>query len=296
MNKAVQIIGVPIDLGQSHRGVDLGPGALRYAGLEARLEQLGYEVNDYGNLYVPVRESLSRERAQRYLPSIQKVCEAACLAGSKAVEEGYIPVFLGGDHSISIGSIAGVAQREPAGVLWIDAHGDFNTGDSSSSGNIHGMALALLLGLGYPELVAVGGPQATLQAKDVVMIGVRELDPQERHSLRESGVTVYTMRDIDERGIGAVTAEALVKLGHRQRLHVSLDIDALDPQAAPGAGTLVDGGLSYREAQLLMEIVADSERLCSLDIVEINPILDNRNKTAQTAVELTASLFGKSIL
>lgn len=296
MKKAIQIIGVPIDLGQSHRGVDLGPGALRYAGLAARLEQLGYEVHDYGNLHVPVRESLSRERTDRYMPSIKKVCEAVCLAGSKAVEDGYIPVFLGGDHSIAVGTIAGVTQQEATGVLWIDAHGDFNTCDSSRSGNIHGMALALLLGRGHPELVEVGGPNATLQAKDVVMVGVRDLDPDERQSLGESGVTVYTMRDIDERGIGVVAVEALEKLSHRQRLHVSLDIDSLDPQAAPGAGTLVDGGISYREAQLLMEIVADSGRLSSLDIVEINPILDNRNKTAQTAVSLIASLFGKSIL
>jgi len=296
MKKKIQIIGVPVDLGQSHRGVDLGPGALRYAGLAARLEHLGYEVHDYGNLHVPVRESLSLEKAERYLPSIKKVCEAACLVGSKAIADGYIPVFLGGDHSISVGTIAGVTQQDAAGVLWIDAHGDFNTGESSRSGNIHGMALALLLGRGSPELVGVGGPDATLQAKDVVMIGVRDLDPVERQSLGESGVTVYTMRDIDERGIGVVAVEALEKLSHRQRLHVSLDIDSLDPQAAPGAGTLVDGGISYREAQLLMEIIADSKRLSSLDIVEINPILDNRNKTAQTAVSLIASLFGKSIL
>jgi arginase len=296
MKKVVQIIGVPIDLGQSHRGVDLGPGALRYAGLSARLEALGYEVHDSGNLQVPVRESLAHERQDHYLPSIRKVCEAACLAGQKAVEQGRIPIFLGGDHSISVGTIAGVTQQQPTGVLWIDAHGDFHTAESSPSNNIHGMALALLLGRGFPELVEIGGPHATLQPQDVVMIGVRDLDAGERQSLRQSGLTVYTMRDIDERGMGAIAGEALAKLGHRVRLHVSLDIDALDPQASPGAGTLVPGGLTYREAQLLMEIVADSGRLSSLDIVEINPILDSRNKTAQTAVELTVSLFGKSIL
>ncbi len=296
MKKVIQIIGVPIDLGQSHRGVDLGPGALRYAGLAARLEQLGYEVHDAGNLQVPVRESLVHERQYHYLPSIREVCQAACLAGQKAVEQGRIPIFLGGDHSISVGTIAGVTYEQPAGVLWIDAHGDFHTSESSCSNNIHGMALALLLGRGFPELVQIGQPHATLQPLDVVMIGVRDLDAGERLSLRSSGLTVYTMRDIDERGMGAVAAEALARLGHRPRLHVSLDIDALDPQASPGAGTLVPGGLTYREAQLLMEIVADSGRLSSLDIVEINPILDNRNKTAQTAVELVASLFGKSIL
>ena len=296
MNKSVEIIGVPIDLGQSHRGVDLGPGALRYAGLAARLEQLGYEVHDIGNLNVPVRESLAHERNQRYLPSIHRVCEAAYLAGQQAVARGRIPIFLGGDHSISVGTIAGVTHEQPAGVLWIDAHGDYHTADSSYSGNIHGMALALLLGNGYSELVDVGRPGATLQPNDVVMIGVRDLDAGERQSLRESGVTVYTMRDIDERGIAAVTKEALSRLRHRERLHVSLDIDALDPQASPGAGTLVPGGLTYREAQLLMELIADSGRLSSLDIVEINPILDTHNKTAKTAVELIASLFGKSIL
>ncbi len=296
MKKSVQIIGVPIDLGQSHRGVDLGPGALRYAGLAGRLEHLGYEVHDLGNLKVPVRESLTHERHNNYLPSIKQVCEDLCCAGQDAVENGHIPIFLGGDHSIAVGTIAGVTQQEPAGVLWIDAHGDFNTMDSSSSGNIHGMSLAVLLGQGYPELVDVGGTGATLLAEDVVMVGVRDLDDVERVNLRKSGVTVYTMRDIDERGMGAIAGEALEKLSHRKRLHVSLDIDALDPQSSPGAGTLVPGGLTYREAQLLMEIVADSRRLSSLDVVEINPILDNLNKTALTAVELVASLFGKRII
>jgi arginase len=296
MNKTVQIIGVPIDLGQSHRGVDLGPGALRYAGLASRLEKLGYEVHDSGNLSVPVRESLVHERQDHYLPTIIEVCKAACLAGQQALAQGRIPIFLGGDHSISIGTISGIAGEQSVGVLWIDAHGDFHTEDSSPSKNIHGMPLAILLGHGYPELVAVGGSQPTLQPKDVVMIGVRDLDSGERQRLRESGMTVYTMRDIDEKGMGAIAAEALVKLRHKTRLHVSLDIDSLDPQASPGAGTLVPGGLTYREAQLLMEIIADSRRLGSLDIVEINPILDNRNKTAETAVELTASLFGKSII
>jgi arginase len=296
MHKKIQIIGVPIDLGQSHRGVDLGPGALRYAGLAARLEKLGYEVYDSGNLPVPVRESVADEREDRYLPSIIKVCQAACEAGQQALQKERIPVFLGGDHSIAIGTVAGVASSEPVGVIWIDAHGDFHTEESSPSKNIHGMPLAILLGHGYPELVAIGGPQATLQPQDVVMIGVRDLDTGERQRLRESGMTVYTMRDIDERGMGTIASETMAKLRHRKRLHVSLDIDSLDPQASPGAGTLVPGGLTYREAQLLMEIIADSRCLSSLDIVEINPILDNRNRTAQTAVSLIASLFGKRIL
>jgi len=296
MSKVVQIIGVPIDLGQSNRGVDLGPGALRYAGLSARLEELGYIVHDSGNLPVPVRESLAHERPHRYLPSISKICEAACAAGRQAVEEGRIPVFLGGDHSISIGTIAGVTWLEPTGILWIDAHGDFHSDKSSPSGNIHGMSLAALLGDGYPELVGISQPQNRPRPQDVVIIGVRDLDKDERQRLRDSGVTVYTMRDIDERGMGAIARESLEALGHIKRLHVSMDIDALDPQMAPGAGTLVPGGLTYREAQLLMEIVADSGRLSSLDIVEINPILDIHNQTAKMAVELAASAFGKTIL
>lgn len=296
MNKTIRIIGVPIDLGQAQRGVDMGPGAIRYAGLSARLAKLGYEINDIGNINVPVRDTLISERALNYLPSIRQVCDAAYLAAREAVESGDIPVFIGGDHSLSIGTISGVTHLEPAGVIWVDAHGDFNTPETTLSGNVHGMSLAVLLGKGYPELVNVGKMGAKLQAKDVVMIGVRDLDPKERDRLRESEITVYTMRDIDERGIGVVAREALDRLAHRQRLHVSLDMDGLDPMLVPGVGTTAPGGLTYREAQLLMEIIADTGRLASLDIVEINPILDQRNQTAQIAVELAASLFGKSIL
>ncbi len=296
MKKIVQIIGVPLDLGQSHRGVDMGPGALRYAGLQARLQRLGYEIRDAGNLDVPVRDALTEEREVHYLPAIRKVCEATYLAGRKAVEQGVIPVFLGGDHSLAIGSIGGVTHLEPAGVIWIDAHGDFNIPETSDSGNIHGMTLAVLLGQGFPELVNVGRTGAKLKASDVVMIGVRDLDARERRRLRESGIIVYTMRDIDERGMSAITNEALDRLKHRKRLHVSLDVDGLDPMEVPGVGTTSPGGLTYREAQLLMEIIADAERLVSLDIVEINPILDQRNQTARIAVELAASLFGKRIL
>ena len=243
-----------------------------------------------------MRESLEHERPHHYLPSIIKVCEAACAAGRQAVEEGRIPVFLGGDHSISIGTIAGVTWQEPASVLWIDAHADFNSDESSLSGNIHGMSLAALLGDGYPELVGISRSQNRLQPKDVVVIGIRDLDKGERQRLRDSGMKILTMRDIDERGMDNVAREALQALGHIRRLHVSMDIDALDPQMAPGAGTLVPGGLTYREAQLLMEIVTDSGSLASLDIVEINPIRDIQNQTAKMAVELAASAFGKSIL
>jgi arginase len=296
MSENIRIIGVPVDLGQSQRGVDLGPGALRYAGISARLSGLGYRVQDLGNLHVPVRDVLALEREQHYLPSIQKVCEAAYHAGRVAIEEDCIPIFMGGDHSMAIGTIGGVTHHEPAGVIWIDAHGDFNTPESSPTGNIHGMSVATLLGEGFPELVQVGRKGPKLRAQDIVMIGIRELDPQERLRLRDSGIAVYTMRDIDERGMGCVAREALSKLSHLARLHVSLDLDGLDPMEVPGVGTTSPGGLTYREAQLLMEIIADTGQLASLDIVEINPILDHRNKTAKIAVELAASLFGKSIM
>lgn len=296
MQKTVRIIGVPIDLGQSQRGVDMGPAAMRYAGLAGRLASLGYDIADVGNLSVPVRDTLAAEHRLHYLPSIHAVCSQAYAAGKLAMEEGCIPLFIGGDHSLAIGSIGGVSHQGPPGLIWIDAHGDFNTPETTLSGNIHGMALAVLLGEGYPELVQLGRPGPKLQAADVVMIGVRNLDREERSRLRQSGIKVYTMRDIDERGISAITREALERLGHRERLHISLDMDSLDPLVAPGVGTSTPGGLTYREAQLLMEIIADSRRLSSLDIVEINPILDNRNQTAQIAVELAVSLFGKTIL
>lgn len=283
-------------MGQEQRGVDLGPGALRYAGLSARLAQLGYRVEDVGNLQVPVRDVIAAERDLHYLPSLQQMCETVYQAGRSAVEEGWVPVFMGGDHSLSIGSIGGVTHEEPAGVIWIDAHADFNTPETSPSGNIHGMALAVLLGDGFSELVDVGRPGAKLNARDVILIGVRELDPAEKIRLRNSGISVYTMREIDERGMGAIAREAVGKLAHRARLHVSLDLDGLDPLEVPGVGTTSPGGITYREAQLLMEIVADTGLLRSMDIVEINPILDHGNRTAKVALELAASAFGQAII
>jgi len=296
MAKGIRMIGVPVDLGQEQRGVDLGPGALRYAGLSARLAGIGHQVEDIGNLRVPVRDVVTAERALHYLPSIRDICETVYQAGRTAVSEGRIPIFMGGDHSLSIGSIGGVTHEEPAGVIWVDAHGDFNTPHSSPTGNIHGMSLAALFGEGFPDLVNVGRPGPKLGAADVILIGLRELDPQEKVRLRNSGIAAYTMRDIDERGMGAIVGEALGKLAHRMRLHVSLDLDGLDPLEVPGVGTTSPGGITYREAQLLMEIIADSGLLCSMDIVEINPILDQGNRTAKIAVELAASAFGEAIL
>lgn len=296
MEKTIRIIGVPVDLGQTQRGVDMGPAALRHAGLATSLAALGYRVCDTGNIEVPIRETVAAEQKQHYLPSISTVCRAVYETVRETAGAGEIPLLLGGDHTLAIGSIGGTTHAEPAGVIWIDAHGDFNTPETSLTGNIHGMPLAVLLGDGYPELVDLGRPGPSLHPGDVVMIAIRDLDPLEQLRLRSCGISVYTMRDIDERGAGAVIREALERLEHRDRLHVSLDMDALDPQESPGVGTPAHGGLTSREALLMMEIIADSGRCCALDIVEINPILDQHNQTARLAVNLAASLFGKRIL
>lgn len=296
MGRDIRIIGMPVDLGQSKRGVDMGPAALRYAGLAAKLEGLGHRVCDSGNLEVAVRETVAAEAQQHYLPSVAEACRLTYGAARRAVAANETPLFLGGDHSLAIGSIGGVTHDGPRGVLWIDAHADFNTPETTLSGNIHGMALAALLGEGYPELTGIGRPGPLLKPEDVVLIGIRDLDSGERERLRASGVTVYTMRDIDERGIGAVLREALDRLEHHDSLHVSLDMDCIDPQDGPGVGTPSPGGLTCREAQLAMEIIADCGCCRSMDIVEINPILDRHNRTAQLATELAASLFGKRIL
>lgn len=296
MGRTIRIIGVPIDLGQSRRGLDMGPGALRYAGLAEKLQTLGHKVMDSGNLDVPGRESISEQATQHYLPAIAGVCRSVYHTAELAIANGETPVFIGGDHTLAIGSIGGITATAPAGVLWIDAHADFNTPQTTITGNIHGMSLAVLLGEGARQLVDIGRPGAKLHPEDVVLIAVRNIDSDEKMRLRESGVTVYTMRDIDERGIGPVIREALQRLEHQERIHVSLDLDSLDPGTGPGVGTRAPGGLTYREAQLAMEIISDCDCCCSLDVVEINPILDHHNCTALLATELAASLFGKRIL
>lgn len=296
MKRTVRVIGVPMDLGQSRRGVDLGPGAVRYAGLDARLRQLGHPLEDIGNLSVPVRDALDASGGLQFLPAVRDVCAVLYDEARRAMEEDRLPIFLGGDHSIALGSIGGITHGGRCGVIWVDAHGDFNIPETSPSGNIHGMPLAALTGRGAPELVDLGRPGPKLPPEDVVLIGLRDIDHEEGRLIRESGITAYTMRDLDERGIGAIAREALLKLGHLDRIHVSLDLDGLDPREAPGVGTPVPGGITYREAHLLMEILADSGRVASLDLVEINPILDARNQTADLAVELAASLLGQNIL
>ncbi|MCB0179994.1 MAG: arginase [Anaerolineae bacterium] len=296
MPQIVKLIGIPMDLGQSRRGVDMGPSALRYANLGQRLAQLGHTVEDQGNVEIPVRDTLPPEGGLAYLPAVVKAGQAVYEAGRQAVDQGCLPIFIGGDHSISAGSIGGVSHNRRVGVLWIDAHGDFNTPATSPSGNLHGMPLAALLGYGAADLVNVGRPGPKLLPEDVVLIGVRDLDREERKLLIESGATVYTMRAIDERGMATIVREALDRLSHLSHLHVSLDMDSLDPTEAPGVGTPVPGGLTYREALLLMELLADDHRVGSADVVEINPIIDRGNHTAHIATILLASLLGQSIL
>ena len=293
----IRVFGVPIDLGQRRRGVDMGPSALRYAGLDARLRTLGHTVTDNGNLSVPLAETAPPEESRaRHLHSIAGVCRDVYDKALACLDQHETLVFLGGDHSISIGTVSAMdARGGDVGVLWIDAHGDFNTPETTPSGNVHGMALASLLGRGPPELTEIGRPGPKLRPADVVLIGVRDLDQGERAALRESGVLLLTMQDIDTRGMSGAAALALERLAHLSRIHVSLDMDVLDPDEAPGVGTPVPGGLTYREAHLLMEILSDSGRVASLDIVEVNPILDERNRTAALGVELAASLFGQQI-
>ena len=296
MKPPITVVGIPMDLGQARRGVDMGPSALHYAGLNARLRGLGYVVDDRGNIEIAERSTLPPEGGMAFLPAVVRACERMYEAGREAIAQGRVPIFVGGDHSISMGTIGGVTHDGPCGVLWVDAHGDFNTPETTPSGNIHGMPLAALCGLGASDLVNLGRPGPKLQTQDVVMIGIRDLDAPEKALLKDSGIAVYTMRDIDDRGVADVAREALDRLSHLSRVHVSLDMDCMDPREAPGVGTPVTGGLTYREAHLLMELIADESTVGSIDVVEINPILDLKNRTAEIALELVASALGKSIL
>nr|WP_320190132.1 arginase [uncultured Desulfobacter sp.] len=298
MCKKISIIGIPMDFGQSLRGVDMGPAAVRYTGLIQKLRSLGHEVVDTGDIRIPIRDgdAITKSAKIDYVKEITQICTSVFDAGKSAIEEGRFPLFIGGDHSISIGTVAAATHHDPAGLIWVDAHGDFNTPQSSPSGNIHGMPLAVLTGEGYDELLNVGSPRVKVMPEHVVMIGQRDLDPKEKERLKSSGITVFSMREIDESGISAVANKALMKFAHLKRIHLSIDMDALDPLEAPGVGTPVPGGITYREAHLLMEILADSGKVRSMDLVEINPILDSANKTARLAVELTLSVMGKSIM
>jgi len=302
--RRIRVIGVPLDMGASRRGVDMGPSAMRVAGLEARLEALGHQVTDSGNVRVEIAETRnSGDKSARYLAEIAETCTRTAEAVVKTLEEGMTPLVLGGDHSLAAGSVSGVAefyrrQGQNIGVIWIDAHSDINTLATSPSGNVHGMPLAALLGLGPEPLGNIFGYSPKVAAENTVIIGVRDIDAAERENIRRAGVAeVYTMRDIDERGMRTVMEEALRAAGRGTAgYHVSLDMDWIDPEDAPGVGTPVRGGATYREAHLAMEILADHGRLLSFEIVEVNPVIDEHNRTADLAVELACSAFGKKIL
>jgi arginase len=302
--RRICILGVPLDLGSSRRGVDMGPSAARVAGLQARLTALGHNVTDAGNISVAIAETkhAGKENA-RYLTEITETCTNAAEHVIDALGEDMTPLILGGDHSIAAGSVSGVAeyyrrQKRKIGLIWIDAHSDLNTPETSPSGNVHGMPLAALLGLGPEPLAKICGFSPKVLPANSVLIGVRDIDATEKKNIERSGLaSVYTMRDIDERGMRAVMEEALrVARRGTAGYHVSLDMDWVDPEDAPGVGTPVRGGATYREAHLAMEIIADDGRMLSMDVVEVNPVIDEHNRTADLAVELIASAFGKKIL
>jgi arginase len=297
--KAVSIIGAPLDLGQTRRGVDMGPSAIRYAGLEERLTEIGYTVTDLGNVPAPEPEALAlHDERVRFLPEILEACARLSSLVEHTVRDGALPLVLGGDHAIALGTLSGLAAAAggPGGVIWIDAHGDLNTPETSPSGNVHGMPLAASLGRAEKWFSHDGLTLPSLDPSRVALVGIRSLDGAERAFLREADVRVFTMSDIDRIGIERVMREALDRVAGPGFVHVSLDLDALDPEEAPGVGTPVRGGLTYREAHLACELLAESGEAGSFEVVEANPILDRENTTALTAVELVASALGKSIL
>jgi arginase len=303
MPQKVRIIGVPMDLGQSRRGVDMGPSALRGAGLQAAIKKLSPTVEDIGNLEVRQPEEMPvGEKRAKYLQEIAETCLDIAKTVEKSLSENFLPLVLGGDHSIAAGVAAGVSnfyrqQKKDIGYVWLDAHGDMNTPESSPSGNVHGMPLAAIMGYGAPELVDLLGFKPKAEPRNIVIVGARDLDAQERKIVKKSGIHVFTMRDIDERGMRDVMSEALkYAMDDAAGVAVSLDMDFVDPTDAPGVGTPVRGGVTYREAHLAMEMIADSEAMVSLEVVEINPVIDEHNMTALLGVELVLSGLGKKIL
>jgi arginase len=304
VKRPLHIIGVPLDLGGGRRGVDMGPSALRIAGLGDRLAALGYTVVDKGDLAAPIPETQrQRDERKKYINDIAKVCQKLYQMSLASLEEGAMPLVLGGDHSLAAGSVAASAEwakrskAQPIGLLWVDAHGDMNTPATSLSGNVHGMPLAALLGDEPGELSTIGGFAPKVQPQHTAIIGVRNLDDREKIAVRDSRVHVFTMKDIDRQGIASIVEQAVAVAGKGTAgIHVSFDMDVCDPLIAPGVGTPVKGGLDYREAHMVMEIVADSELLAALDLVEVNPTLDVQNTTAQLGTELALSALGMEIL
>jgi arginase len=299
--KKISIIGVPMDLGQTRRGVDMGPSAIRYAGVIERLECLHYEIEDLGDIAIGRAERAGDPDVHANLRNLKAVAEAngrLAEVVDEVVKKGRFPLVLGGDHSIAIGTLAGVAKHyKNLGVIWYDAHGDLNTGETSPSGNIHGMSLAVSLGLGHPALTNIGGYSPKVKPENIVLIGARSLDEGEKQLIKEKGIKVYTMHEIDRLGMTKVMEETIAYLKERtDGVHLSLDLDGLDPLDAPGVGTPVIGGLTYRESHLAMEMLAEAEIITSAEFVEVNPILDERNKTASVAVALMGSLFGEKLV
>lgn len=295
----ISMIGVPIDFGQMRRGVDMGPSAIRYAGAVERLEALGHEVVDEGDIYVPNATKLEVHPKLRNLGAVVEACTKLAEQVATAVEHKKFPLVLGGDHSIAIGTLAGLAQHyKNLGVIWYDAHADMNTAETSPSGNIHGMPLAVAMGLGHEKLTHIGGEQPKIDPKNLVIIGARSVDEGERELIKEKGIKVYSMHEIDRLGMAAVMEDALAYLRSREidGLHLSLDLDGLDPMYTPGVGTPVPGGITYRESHLAMEMLQESNLLTSAEFVEVNPVLDTKNATANVAVGLMGSLLGESLV
>jgi arginase len=298
----VAILGVPLDLGANRRGVDMGPSALRVTNLALRLRQLGYDVVDRGDVDVPLPEECEiGDPRKKYAEDIADVCQDLCDRVYAQMKEGRLPVTLGGDHSLAMGSIAGVSKYfrdrdQHAGLLWFDAHGDMNTPESTNSGNVHGMPLSHVLGMGDEAFALIGGFKPKILASNACLVGIRDLDEREKKLIAQSGIHVFTMKDIDRHGVSHVIDEAVeVASRDTEGIHVSFDMDVIDPSDALGVGTPKKGGLTYREAHLCLEMVADTKLLTSIDMVEINPILDNRNATAELGTELLLSALGKRI-
>jgi arginase len=303
MKKKIKIIGAPMDLGADRRGVDMGPSVIRIAGLSQKLAALGYEVEDLGNITIKLAETISAgNRNAKYLGEVAEASEALAKVVYDIIKSESVPVILGGDHSVAIGSVAGIAsyyreRKERIGMIWIDAHLDMNTSETSPSGNIHGMPLAVLLGYGVPELTEIGGFSPKVRPEDCVVIGVRDLDDGERELARRIGIKVFTMRDLDELGMSRVMDEAIeIATRHTVGFHATFDIDFVDPTYAPGVGTAVLGGGTFRESHLAMEKIYDSGRAVSVELVEINAVLDTANRTGALGAELILSALGKKIL
>ncbi len=300
--KKVAIIGVPMDLGANRRGVDMGPSAIRGTGLYERIKKLGIDVEDRGNVDVPIPEELTvGSMNAKYADVIEEVCSRLYKAVLKSFQEGRNPILLGGDHSIAMGSVAAAAsyhreKNQRIGLVWVDAHADMNTPESTPSGNVHGMPFAHILGMCDGKLSDIGGFRPKVSPENACLVGVRDIDDREKKLVKDSGINVFTMKEIDRFGISRVIEEAIKSASkNASAIHVSIDLDAIDPTVAPGVGTPKRGGLDYRESHLIMELVSDSELLSSLDIVELNPMFDTRNQTAELASELILSALGKSI-